>query len=235
MTLIMVNKTDFTIQDLINEAVRQDRKNVKQSFWHPSALGSCLTGAYLIRKGIAEKKFDDRTLRVFNVGRMFEDWLSTLLIKQDVDFRTQIGLGGKIENETLVPSEKKESEIAGYADLMINGVVYEIKSKHSRGLQYTPNYHHKLQLWTYLKCLGKPEGRLLYLSKDDLRVKEYSVFLNDEGLEAEVVRELKVLNEAWKQGLPPQPVEDKKDWRYKYCNIHEEYCLKQPEYLKGQE
>lgn len=211
---------DFTVQQLINNAVRDDRKDYQQSSWHASALGSCLTGAYLVRKGIAKKEFDDRTLRVFQVGRMLEDWVTELLEKQGADIETQ------------VRCEWKEMDLTGYADLVTNGLVYEIKSKHSAGFNYTPNHHHKLQLWTYLKCLGKPEGRLLYLSKDDLRIKEHPVFLNDKELEAEVVNELKVLNEAWKQGLPPKPVEDKKDWRYRYCEIHKDYCLKQPEYLK---
>jgi len=55
--------------------------------------------------------------------------------------------------------------------------------------------------------------------------------LSDKELEKEVMSELNILNEAWKKGLPPKPVEDKKDWRVKWCDLHESHCLKQEKYL----
>jgi hypothetical protein len=213
-----MSKIEFSVEDIIDKAVKRDG-DYEQKSWHSSSLGSCLTANYLVRKGLAKKEFDARTLRVFQAGRMFEDWLVELLKSQDEKFQTQ------------VRCEWPEMDLTGYADLTINGLVYEIKSKHSRGFDYLPNRHHQYQLWTYLKCLNKKDGRLLYISKDDLRIAEYVVELDDKELEKEVVNELNILNEAWKKGLPPRPVEDKKDWRYKYCDIHESHCLKQEKYL----
>ena len=47
-----------------------------------------------------------------------------------------------------------------------------------------------------------------------MSVLEYPVKLNNEELENEVMQELKILNEAWKQQLPPPvPKFDKGDWR----------------------
>ena len=221
----MTNIKKFSVQSLINEAVKQDRKHYTQTSWHASSLGGCLTSSYLVRKGVVEKTFDDRTLRVFQAGRMFEDWLVGLLQKQDTRFETQ------------VRCEWPERDLTGYADLAINGLVYEIKSKHSKSFWYMdkegkPSRQHEYQLWAYLKCLGKPEGRLIYIEKDSLSIREFIVRLDDEELAAEVDGELRILNEAWKQGLPPEPIRDKKDWRYRYCEMHEEYCLKQPAYLE---
>ena len=215
---------EFSIEKLIDEAVSGERKDYEQKSWHASSLGSCLTATYLVRKGLAEKSFDERTLRVFQAGRMFEDWLVNLIAKTDEKFQTQ------------VRCEWPEQGLTGYADLTINGLVYEIKSKHSKAFWYMdkenkPNRHHEYQLWCYLKCLGKETGRLVYISKDDMAIKEFVVRLDDKELEGEVLNELKILNEAWKKGLPPKPVEDKKDWRYKYCDIHESHCLKQEKYL----
>lgn len=219
-------KKGFTIQKLINDAVKNDdRKDYVQKSWWASSLGGCLTGAYLTRKGLAKKSFNDRTLRVFQAGRMFEDWLVGLVAKQTNKFETQVGCSWK------------EMNLTGYADLVINDLVYEVKSKHSRAFWYMDrkgegaSRHNQYQLWTYLKCLGKKEGRLIYISKDDLGVLEYPVFVDDKKLESEVVAELTTLNRAWKEELPPKPIEDKKDWRYKYCDIHKEHCLKQPKYL----
>jgi len=229
----------INIQEIINKSVRgKRRKHHEQKTWYVSSLGSCLTANYLARKGIATKEFDDRTLRVFKVGNMFEDWLVEQVAEGEKDFETQIGMGGKVVNGELIKSKKEDSEISGYADLRIGNMIYEIKTKHSKAFWYMnkrhmgPNRQHEYQLWTYLKLLNKPEGRLVYLSKDDLAILEYPVFLKDKELESEVMNEINILNEAWEKGLPPKPVEDKKDWRYKYCSNHKKHCLKQSKYLK---
>jgi hypothetical protein len=210
---------NFTIQEIINKAVQKDEKDYQQKSWHSSALGSCLTGAYLVRKGLAKKEFDERTLRVFKVGNMFEEWLVNLIGQQTDKFETQ------------VRCEWPEMDLTGYADLTINGLVYEIKTINSMGFKYLKEdakEQHKMQLWTYLKCLGKKEGRILYLEKDCLRVKEFPLTIDDP-IQKKVVEELTILNNAWAKGLPPAPITDKDDWRYKYCSVHGQ-CLKQKKY-----
>jgi len=118
-----------------------------------------------------------------------------------------------------------------------NELIYEIKSKHSRAFWYMDkkgegaSEHNLMQLWSYLWVLDIPEGRLLYVSKDDLSVLEYIVLRDDPELEKKVIEELKILNEAWEQKLPPEPIRDRKHWHYKYCRFHKQ-CLSQPAYLK---
>lgn len=221
----------FTIQDLINNEVKpKETKTNGQTHWHPSALGSCLTGVYLGRKGEKpDKDFDDRTLRVFSVGKMFENWLVDLVKKSG------------IKSETQVRIDWPEYDVGGYADLVVSvddsKIVYEVKSKHSKAFWYMndknegANIQHKMQLWTYLKVLNIPEGRLIYLSKDDLAILEYIILLNDSYLEKKVTNELKILNQAWKEQLPPPVQFPVDDWRAKYCRYHSK-CIKQPKYLK---
>ena len=212
---------NFTIQELISQAVRKDREEKEQKSWYASALGGCLTGAYLVRKGIAKKEFDDRTLRVFAAGRMFEEWLIKLIAEKEEKFETQVRI------------EWPEMNLTGYADLVINGLVYEIKTINSWGFKYLEKggakEQHKMQTWVYLKCLGKKESRIIYLEKDTLAVKEFPLLIDDP-IEEKVVAELKILNDAWAKQLPPPPITDKEDWRAKYCSVHG-LCLKQPKYL----
>jgi len=212
---------EFSIQSIINNAVKQDDKEREIKSWHASRLGNCLTATYLMRKGVAKQDFDERVLRVFAAGKMFEDWLVGLLKKENEKLETQVRVewGG----------------LSGYADLMINDLVYEIKTMNSRGFWHMEKTgakeHHVMQLWAYLNGLKKKEGRLIYLEKDTLSIMEFPVYLNDEGREEAVKGELAILNEAWEKELPPEPIRDSKDWRYRYCNIHKEYCLKQEKYL----
>lgn len=221
---------DFSIQEALDENLKkenEEREPKEIVSWHSSGLGSCRTGQYLKRLGEEPvKDFDARTLRVFAVGNMMEDWLVSKV--------------PNISLETQVRIEDKENNLSGYADVVVEReegkIVYEVKTIHSRAFWYLQKgegayKHHKMQLWTYLNNLGIDEGRIIYLSKDDLAIAEYVVMRDDKEVEKLVMDELNILNGAWKAQLPPEPVRDSKDFRYKYCNFHKK-CLKQKKYYK---
>lgn len=219
----------FSIEDLITKKINSERHDRGITSWQASKLGSCLTGVYLERKGVEpDTEFDQRTLRVFKCGQLFEEWV-TNLCENTKDTMTEL----------QVRAEMPQENATGYADMVITDkksgkkYVYEIKSKHSYGFKYLQqegaNRQHQMQLWFYLKCLGIEEGRIFYVSKDDLRVMDFLVELDNEELEKSVMNELATLNEAWKQELPP-PLPEKDDWRAKYCRWHEK-CKTQEKYL----
>lgn len=209
----------FTIQTIINDSLKRDEKKEKTSWW-PTDMGKCLTGVYLHRLGVDGKPFDDRTLRVFEVGKMFEQYVVDKLKEAAVKHEEQVRL------------KWPERDVTGYGDVLITApetMLYELKSKHSRGFNYLPSRHNEQQLWLGLKCLEIEDGRLLYVSKDDLRVAEYQVRLSDGELEEEVMHQLDVLETAWWNKLPPMPP-DSKSWLARYCSRHED-CVNQEEYL----
>lgn len=221
------------IQDLINASVREERAAKEQRHWFISRLGQCPTGQYLERAGFKpDKPFDDRTLRVFNVGNVFEDWIVKLLAKQD-----------KFVLELQVPVEDQVRDISGKADFILTTneipIVYELKTVHSGafwwmfkgGMKYGKHYEpsgpkpqHIIQLWWYLKLLNIPMGVLMYISKDDLTIKECPVLLNNIDIEKEAEETLAILNEAWRTKTPPPPITDPEDprtaWHGKYCPYH---------------
>jgi len=201
-------------QQLVNEALREGQTEKEITSWHASRMGSCLRGMFLERKGVKpDKDFDERTLRVFQCGKVFEDFLVSLAEK-------------KMDIEKQVRVESKELNISGYADLVVKHEgeikVYEIKSKHSAGFTYLPNDQHRQQLWIYLYCLNISSGNLVYLSKDDLRIAEYPVLLDDEKLKQTVLGQINVLNIAWRDDdITKLPlIDDPKDWRGRFCRWH---------------
>ena|SRR3990167_10916610 len=204
---------NLSLENLIAQSLKGKEKKEQKS-WHPSALGQCLTGVYLQRAGIPpDEEFDERTLRVFSVGKHFEDWLISLIKETDAEVETQVRI------------EWPEMDVTGYCDAVINGTPYEFKSKHSKAFWYmeregAPPLQNRMQLWLYLKVLDKETGRLCFVSKDDLTIAEYIVLRDDTELEEKVVNELSILNKAWKEKLPP-PVTYKLDsWQAKYCRWH---------------
>lgn len=82
-------------------------------------------------------------------------------------------------------------------------LLYEVKSINSmvfwRGdkMLEKPYPHHELQLYTYLKGKGMKEGRIIYVSKDDLTIAEFAVFPTDE-LEARWHEDVKTITKHYK-------------------------------------
>jgi hypothetical protein len=211
----------INIQELINAKLAEanDDKEREIKHWHPSKLGQCLRGVYLERLGVKpDYNFDERMLRVFDVGHLFENWVVELI---------KDSKGYKFETQLRV--EDKALDVAGYADLLIKKgrekTLYEIKSKHSRSFWYMnnkgegANQHHRMQLWLYLKLLGIKSGAILYLSKDDLSFLEYPILLDDKKLEKKVMEELGILNKCWKDKILPT-IAKEGSWEARYCRWH---------------
>ena len=218
----------ISIQEIIDEEIkrkREGRESKKQTSWHASSIGNCLRGQYIKRLGILpEPEMDARKLRVFDVGNQMENWVVEL-------FR------GKFPGaQTQVRIEDKKLNISGYADI-VNGSVYEIKTKHSKAFWYMQKEgkamrHHEYQVWLYLRVLNIPNGIICYLSKDDMTTAEYIVELSNKELEREVLKRIGLLNVAWKdQNINLLPLQEDTDWTAKYCDYHQ-YC-KFPEKLKN--
>jgi len=211
------------IQDIINKTLKEKNKREKKEItsWHISRLGSCLRGVYYERLGVKpDTEIDDRTLRVFDIGNKIEDWVVE-----------QLTLNPNIKVETQIRVEDKDLNVSGYADLKlgVNGdtELYEIKSKHSKSFWWMEkkgegaHRHHQYQLWLYLWLTKISKGSLVYVSKDDMTILQYPVLRDNKALYNEVMKELELLNKAWKKKDPSiLPLYDDKDWRSKFCRYH---------------
>ena len=217
---------NIPLQNIINQKIKESReKHHEITSWHASKLGQCLRGVFLERMGVKpDIEFDERTLRVFDLGHIIEEWFVNLL--KDVP---------NVEIKTQEKVEDKELNVSGYCDLIVchegNQKVYELKSKHSKAFWYMidkkegANRQHEYQLWLYLKLLKIAEGGLVYISKDDLSIAEFPVLLSNKQLEAEVMNEINLLNRAWKEKNPRLLPLPKEAWKSKFCRWHKQ-CVK---------
>ena len=83
--------------------------------------------------------------------------------------------------------------------------------------------HHKMQLLLYLITLGINEGKLVYVSKDDLCIQEFPVYLDREiELCKELMENLRILNHALETHMMPLPAEEG-TFQARYCRYHK-YC-----------
>lgn len=228
---------EFSIQGIINRAVTLTEERKKERWW-ATDLGKCLRGVYYARQGVEPiEKLDERKYRIFKVGNLFEEWV--------IDTISQVGNGVKIERpETIY---LKDLDFSVRPDLIVTKgderFLYEIKSVHSQKFWWMekrgegPDEHYLMQTWMGLYATDIQEGRLIYVSKDDLCMAEYVVTLDGE-IGEKAMTEIKILNEAWQRQEPPEAapaiIDNKVNWKAKYCPYHT-LCLNDDEWLKKAE
>jgi len=158
-----------TIQAKIDQRLLEKdqarKERPRSGKFHPSSLARCFRYQLWNKQGKEQSDpIDARTRRVFAVGDLFHEFVRGFLPEHD--------------SEVLV----KDDNFVGYADIVTEDTVYDVKSQHSQGFWYMtkPGYSIEeeklpniLQVALYAKLLKKPKMGLVFISKDDLCINEY--------------------------------------------------------------
>jgi len=207
-----------SVQQLIDEAIiRPDRK--RSGKWNPSSFGMCFRQQFWNRKNeTPSNPSDARQLRVLAAGQLFHNFVQELICPTHNDGR-----------EILVESD----DVKGFADIVMENEVIDIKSQHSKSFWYMSKksvdikkekYANWLQVLYYARELRKSFGRLVFISKDDLCIREYVQPLDNYWLR-QIDTELTALRCLWKRDeLPPavprcEPNTKNEYWQCKCCKF----------------
>lgn len=195
------------IQNIIDNYIREERakrdeeRKDKEEAFYFSSIGYCQRRQYLTRLGVYPDMIDDRLRRVFAVGNIFEDWVVTILENKFERFELFV----YFDTQGLITTEGWR----GRYDMLLKDYegfhLYEIKTKHSRFFHnnYEPDVHYEMQLAAYKEFIDKEitDCRILYISKDDLILKEVGV--NTDKHRENVLETIVSLNKSWKEKKIP--------------------------------
>lgn len=188
----------ITIQALLDDKLKakDEQKRIRSHKFSPSSFGYCYRKQIFNRQDVPKTNPPDaRSLRIFACGNLFHDFVQQFF--------------PDAQTEVLVELD----DLKGYADIVRDDEVVDIKSCHSGQFNYlctpgydiaTEKYSNIIQLMAYALYLGKPRGRLVFVSKDDLRIEEFPFFT--EKWKDQVELELQTLRSYWNLGagqLPP--------------------------------
>jgi len=216
----------MNIKNLLDESLKKEqdsRKDRKRSGkFSPSSLGKCYRAQIWNRMAVEQSNPpDERTLRVFAAGHLFHEFVQKLIPNKQVEV--------KIEDENFL----------GFADIVTDNMVIDLKSQHSRAFWYmnqnkteTSKEHmdrfirskmpNILQTTFYAWKLKKEFIKIAFISKDDLCIEEYS-FTTAEFIHP-LLEEIETLRKYWKNKiLPPAKPRcyfDKKTGTCREC----QYC-----------
>jgi hypothetical protein len=188
------------IQEIVDEVLKR-KEHIGSGLISPSGLGQCYRRQFWSRSNEAPSNpIDERTLRVFKCGNIFEEFVVKALLLRYPDWKTQV--------------EVNQDDIHGFADIVSPDEVMDVKSQHSRKFWHNTKemkagkdikqmfYNNWLQVMIYALILGKPRARLVFVSKDDLCIQEYSIPVDD-FWKKELDTELKAIRTTWeKKALP---------------------------------
>jgi hypothetical protein len=196
----------LSIQAILAEHLRKEyearQKRERSGLWSPSCFGRCFRYQVWYRRAEPfSDPPDDRLLRVFACGKVFHDFIQQIILKQYPSAQIEV--------------EARNDYILGYADMVTEDEVFDIKTVHSRAFWHFERAEKEgklqedketaiLQVLTYAWILQKPKARLVFVSKDDLCIAEYGFALN-ETWQRKLYLELKTLNDFWRSNQLPLP------------------------------
>lgn len=195
-------------------------------YWSASSAGYCQRKNIFDRLKIPHTSDDPRKQRVFEVGHIFHEWMqritrdanNILTLAQEIELQDEkLMIRGHVDDLLFI------TPAGASRDLNSNVILYDYKTQNSRAFTWQKDkpisYFHKMQLGTYMMMLRSgsgrermlhhgdridkaidnlTEGRILKISKDDLRMAEVVLYW-DEKLESQIKTYWREQNEAWEK------------------------------------
>lgn len=184
------------INELVEKYLLEERakEESRAGKIRPSRLGRCHRYQYWAREGIKESNpVPVEVLKIFKCGDIFHQFVQ------------QVFPSEQVEVEVFAP------DIEGHADIVSEEEVIDIKSVRSyafvkmskKGYDVRVEKHENiLQVMTYAWLLDKKVGRLVYINKDSLEIREFTFDMVE--WVGKVLDELEVVRDYWKRKvLPP--------------------------------
>lgn len=232
--------------------LEENDTHVNEGYWYPSQMFFCDRSAVLQHAGVKENPKDDMSLRRLWLGNKIHEAI------QEIHPFKVIGHEVRVRNDEVMVSGKMDT-----LSITDDGIleVQEYKSINSRSFSYQdlPKQEHVLQVGIYLlfgsecpdadklfltECptckstkshirMMPTQGRLIYISKDDLRISEFIITMTA-AMETAIRSKLADLESAYQKYLAIKELPDKlplqkkkirgkevtqKAWQTRYCGF----------------
>ena len=223
-------KRDNMLKELIDKYYLDRQKDKEQKSFYVSEAGKCARQIFFKFKNAPRKELEPHFLRLFDHG----DSIHKLIMKPLLSIRDIHVVCSEID----IPPQQL---VRGRADAIIsdgrNLYVLDIKSMNSmvfRNLS-EPKEENVNQLQLYLHYFKIPKGILLYVDKDKLELKEFTV-LYQKAIAEKILSDLAALKKQIDSNIIPPRLADYPDnWQCQYCQFREVCNLGAPGQMNWQD
>ena len=212
---------------LIDEYVYREHKPKDIGRYYPSEVGMCVRKVWYSYKFPKQLKTD--VLKIFEMGDILHDFIVRVLrsgkikdielLKWELPFKLQMEnflISGRVDDVLLIKTNGKT-------------VLAEIKSSGMLRAVKKPQKHHVMQLQVYMHATGIHNGILLYLEKNTLQAKIFTIDF-DENIVREALDRFKELHECLiTNNIPSAEARINRSdigWMCRYCE-YKEKCDKE--------
>lgn len=206
----------YMLKELIDKFYldREKDHNRDQVKFYISEAGKCPRAIFFSFMKAPREPLEAYRLRIFDHG----DYIHRMTLKP------LFSLGVVRATEVDIPSQEI---VAGRADAIISikgePYVLDIKSINgpgfSRLIDVKPDHYWQVQL--YLHYFKIKKGIVLYVNKDDQRLKEF-IFDYDPNLVARLLKNFEILKKKLKMGIVPDRIpEYPQHWQCRFCQFRE--------------
>src|SRR6056297_37873 len=156
------------LKEIIDEFYKKQEENRDREYFYVTDAGKCKRATFLTFKNAPAKDLEPRVLRIFEKGEYHHRNLISSLIRMGIVVAAEI-------------STPPQAIISGRADaiLSIDSQLYvlDIKSTNSNAFRYmkNPKEKHLYQIQLYLHFFNIQNGILLYVDKDQQKLKEFEI------------------------------------------------------------
>ncbi len=193
--------------------------------YYPSEVGQCLRKSYY--SFMLPKETDKDLAKIFEVGNILHEFVAKVfaseknpdvdLVESETPFEIPIDdfiISGRIDNIILLKPEQKK-------------IVVEVKSTKMLSMMETAQESHQMQLQLYLHAKQIQHGMILYLEKNTLQSKTFSLEYDPE-FYRQIINRFRKLHNYLRNTSLPEPearMKAEKNWLCRNCEYREE-CFK---------
>jgi CRISPR/Cas system-associated exonuclease Cas4 (RecB family) len=202
------------LKELIDKFYLDRQKNKEQYRFYITDAGKCSRAVFFNFKNVPKEKIDPRMLRLFDRGDYLQMQILNSLFSMGLVRASEIG----------IPSQEL---ISGRADAIItlNNELYVVDFKSMNSMIFKkltkPKEENVNQIQLYMHFFKIPKGILLYISKDDLDLKEFLIKY-DKNRAEKLLKNLSDLKIKIDNNIVPAIIlKSKTNWQCKYCQFKE--------------
>ena len=202
------------LREIIDKFYLDRQKDKEQHHFYITDAGKCARAIFFKFKNVPKEKMDAQILRLFDTG----DYLQMQILN------SLFSMGVVRASEVKIPPQEL---ISGRADAIVtlDNELYVVDFKSMNSLIFKkltePKEDNVNQLQLYMHFFKIPKGILLYISKDDLGLKDFVVKYNKNRAE-KLLKDLADLKIKIDNNIvPADTLVDKNNWQCRYCQFKE--------------